>query len=63
LRITNQLSEDFHRKDKYTMAYSTPELLSIGSAQHLVLGDDSLPERNCTAFDGVEGKSNYTELW
>jgi hypothetical protein len=45
------------------MTYSTPELLFISSAQHLVLDCDSLPDTDCNAPDGVEGGSYCGELW
>jgi hypothetical protein len=46
------------------MAYSTPELLRIGTAHELVLGHDSLPDLGCIEIDDVSGgESRLGELW
>jgi hypothetical protein len=46
------------------MTYSTPELLFINSAQHLVLDEDSLPELYCCDLDDVvHPYSRCDESW
>jgi len=44
------------------MPYTTPELLLVGSAQNLVLGDVSFGAPSCV-YDGPPGRSIETELW
>jgi hypothetical protein len=44
------------------MPYATPELLAIGSAKNLVLGDESIQQGICI-YDNVLHSSHVDELW
>jgi len=47
------------------MTYTTPELHLVGSAQHLVLGPESVPntKQDCQNDDVFLTKSDIVELW
>jgi hypothetical protein len=59
---TTITTDDVKRTRSYIMPYTTPELISIGSATNLVLANES--NKQCLELDNIHlPNSRLAELW